>query len=310
MILDGFRDYYKTLGLTRDADVSEVKKAFRKLARKYHPDINPGNDEAEERFKEINEAYEVLSDPDKRSKYEQFGQYLNQVGGRGSSGRGGLGVDMDFTNYGNFDDFINELLGKFSGNRSSSNFSSRQGGANNPSIRQLSLDAEIKLELTLLEAFHGTERTLLINNERVLVKIPKGIKPGSRLRIQGKGNSQPGKGRRGDLYLNISLKPHKLWQLDGNQLHGNLPVTFDELALGAKVTVEIPDGPTQINIPERTMPGQNLRLKGKGWPAKNGRGDLILTVKLHFPSKWSSEEEELIQKLRNLCNFNPRKDWI
>ena len=291
---EGFRDYFQILGLERTADQSEIKQAFRRLARKYHPDVNSGNKKAESKFKEINEAYEVLSDDDKRSKYEQFGKYWNQ-----GAMSGGSGFD---THYRNFDDFINDLLGKFGGGQVGEDFSK------NVSRKPIALDAEINVTISFLEAFRGIEKILLINNERVQVKIPEGIKPGSRLRVKGKGNIQPGKGRRGDLYLNIAVKPHSTWRLEGDILRSDLSVTFDEIALGAKIQISLPDGEAQVIIPSGTMPGKNLRLKGKGWPLKTGRGDLILTLKMELPSNWSLQELDLIQQLREIRSFHPRKD--
>ena len=304
MASGSFRDYFNILGVDRNANETQIKQAFRKLARKYHPDVNPGNQEAEAKFKEVSEAYEVLSDSDKRQKYEQFGQYWNQAGGMRSSGPP---FDADFGNYGNFDDFINDLLGRFGGGRGGTGF---PGGQTNVSKSSINLDAEINLSISFLEAFRGTERILSVNNERVQVKIPPGIKSGSKLRVKGKGNIQPGKGRRGDLYLKIDSKPHLIWQLDGDNLRADLPVTFDEISLGSTIKIVIPDGDAQVNIPPGTTPGQNLRLKGKGWPLKGGRGDLILTVRMHLPSQWSREELDLIKELRRFRLFDPRKEWI
>lgn len=308
MASGGFRDYFHVLGLERNANETDIKKAFRQLARKYHPDVNPGDKDAEAKFKEVSEAYEVLSDPDKRRRYEQFGQYWNQ----GGMGSGASKFDIDFGNYGNFDDFINDLLGRFGGvsGTTTSGFSGGSGFSKNVSRQSINLDAEIKLKISFLEAFRGTERTLAVNNERVQVKIPEGIKSGSRLRVKGKGNIQPGKGRRGDLYLIIEIAENLIWRLEGEQLRADLPVTFDEIALGAKIKITIPDGEAEVNIPPGTIPGQNLRLKGKGWPSKMGRGDLILTIKMQLPSQWSSDELEIIEQLRRFRSFDPRKDWI
>tara|TARA_Y100001968_G_C19320808_1_gene699149 strand:+ start:97 stop:1041 length:945 start_codon:yes stop_codon:yes gene_type:complete len=305
----GFRDYFHVLGLDRNANETDIKQAFRTLARKYHPDVNPENKEAEAKFKEVSEAYEVLSDPEKRRRYEQFGQYWNQGAGMGS---GASQFDIDFGNYGNFDDFINDLLGRFGGVRGSTDtgFSGESGFSKNVSRQPINLDAEIKLKISFLEAFRGTERTLAVNNERVQVKIPEGIKSGSRLRVKGKGNIQPGKGRRGDLYLIVEIAENLIWRLEGEQLRADLPVTFDEIALGAKIKITIPDGEAEVNIPQGTIPGQNLRLKGKGWPSKMGRGDLILTIKMQLPLRWSSEELEIIEQLRRFRSFDPRKDWF
>ena len=149
-----------------------------------------------------------------------------------------------------------------------------------------------------------------MNNERVQVRIPAGVKNGSRLRLKGKGNLQPGTGRRGDLYLNLSIKPHAIWRLDGDQLRADLPVSFDELALGGMVTVMTPDGEAQVSIPPGTPPGRSLRLKNKGWPLKAGRGDLLLTLTLELPTAWSAEEQQLLEQLRVQRSANPRHDWL
>ena len=313
----GYKDYFQVLGVDRAADSDAIKRAFRKLARQYHPDVNPGDASAEARFKEVSEAYEVLSDPDKRRKYEQFGQYWNQAGGMG----GGVpGMDVDFGRYGNFDDFINDLLGRFGGPGGASGFQSSgfpgggfpggfpRGGTG--SRAPVNLDAEANVNISFAEAFRGSERTLSVNNERVQVRIPPGVKNGSRLRLKGKGNLQPGTGRRGDLYLNLSVKDHPVWRLEGDQLKADLPVSLDELALGATVTVMTPDGEAQVAIPAGTAPGRSLRLKNKGWQAKGGRGDLLLTLALVMPSSWSSEEQQLLEQLRRQRSDNPRHGWL
>ncbi len=312
----GYRDYFKVLGVDRNANSDSIKRSFRKLARKYHPDVNPGDATSEERFKEITEAYEVLSDPEKRRRYEQFGQYWNQMNNDGGSAPG---FDVDFGRYGNFDEFINELLGRFGGMPSQSmgfsggfpgGFSTNTSFSGNTSRAALNLDAEVKVKLSFSEAFHGSERTLSVNNERVKVQIPKGVKTGSRLRLKSKGNLQPGTGRRGDLYLNLDVQPHLIWTLDDDQLTADLPVSFEELALGATVTAMTPDGEAQICIPPGTPPGRSLRLKGKGWPLKNGRGDLILTLIIHFPDNWSLEELNLLKDLQRVRCNDPREAWI
>ena len=220
----GYRDYWKVLGLERGADGDAVKKAFRKLARQHHPDVNPGDKAAEARFKEISEAYEVLSDPEKRRRYEQFGQYWNQAGV--GSGGPGAGFDVDFGRYGNFDDFINDLLGRFGAGGTPGTpggFPGGFGGGFGAPPPAANLDAEASIKISLAEAFRGCERTLQVNQERVQVRIPGGVKPGSRLRLKGKGNLQPSSGRRGDLYLTINLDSHPLWKLDGDVLRAELP---------------------------------------------------------------------------------------
>ena len=311
----GYKDYFKVLGVDRGADADTIKRSFRSLARKYHPDVNPGNRSAEARFKEVSEAYEVLSDPEKRRKYEQFGQYWNQAGGMGS-GAAGPGMDVDFGRYGNFDDFINDLLGRFGGPGASSGFQSGgfPGGGfprgAQASRAPINLDAEANVSVSFAEAFRGTERTLSVNDERVQVRIPAGVRNGSRLRLKDKGNLQPGTGRRGDLYLNLSVQSHPVWRLDGDQLKADLPVSIDEFALGAVVSVMTPDGEARVTIPEGTTPGRSLRLKGKGWPGRTGRGDLLLTLKLALPKTWSSEERQLLSQLRQRRSEDPRLTWL
>ena len=192
MSAGGYRDYWKVLGLQRGADGAAVKKAFRSLARQYHPDVNPGDKAAEARFKEISEAYEVLSDPEKRRRYEQFGQYWNQAGPTG--GGPGAGFDVDFGRYGNFDDFINDLLGRFGSGAAPGTpggFPGGFGGGFSAPPPAANLDAEASIKISLGEAFRGCERTLQVNQERVQVRIPGGVKPGSRLRLKEKATCNP-----------------------------------------------------------------------------------------------------------------------
>jgi curved DNA-binding protein len=329
MSANGYRDYFRVLGVDRGADADAIKRAFRKLARQYHPDVNPGNQEAEAKFKEISEAYEVLSDPDKRRRYEQFGQYWSQAGGGGATG----GFDVDFGRYGNFDDFINDLLGRFAGPGAGAapggfGFGSGfpggfagGGGFGGPGgfgaasgfggrATAPNLDAEASINLTLAEAFRGCERTLAVNDERVQVRIPPGVKNGSRLRLKGKGNLQPGTGRRGDLYLNLQLQSHPVWKLDGDQLRAELPLSLDELALGGEVRVATPDGEATVQVPPGMTLGRSLRLKGKGWPVQGGRGDLLLTPVLKLPDQLSPQEQQLLEQLRAARSADPRAGWI
>jgi curved DNA-binding protein len=314
MGVNGYRDYFQVLGVDRSADADTIKRAFRKLARQYHPDVNPNNKDAEAKFKEISEAYEVLSDPQKRRRYEQFGQYWNQAGGAAG---GPAGFDVDFGRYGNFDEFINDLLGRFGGPGASSfGFASGfpggfpGGGGQAGRGATVNLDAEASISLTFAEAFRGCERTLAVNDERVQVRIPAGVKNGSRLRLKDKGNLQPGTGRRGDLYLNLQLQEHPVWKLDGDQLRAELPLSIDELALGGDIQVATPDGVASVQVPPGMTPGRSLRLKGKGWPIKGGRGDLLLTPILKLPEQFSSQERQLLEQLRGLRSHDPRADWL
>jgi curved DNA-binding protein len=309
----GYRDYFKVLGLERGADADAIKKAFRRLARQYHPDVNPGDASAEARFKEISEAYEVLSDPEKRRRYEQFGQYWSQAPGAGA------GFDVDFGRYGSFDDFINDLLGRFGG---ASGFPGGfpggfagggfpggfAGGAAASAAAAVNLDAEASLKVTFGEAFRGSERSLQVNQERVQVRIPAGVRQGSRLRLKGKGNLQPSTGRRGDLYLNVQLETHPVWSLDGELLRADLPLTPAEAVLGGDIRVPVPDGEAVVTVPAGISPGRSLRLKGKGWPLRSGRGDLLLTVQLLLPDPLSPQEQALYEQLRQCRSGDPRAD--
>jgi len=313
MSVNGYRDYFKVLEVERGADADAIKRSFRRLARQYHPDVNPDDKDAEARFKEISEAYEVLSDPEKRRRYEQFGQYWNQMGGPSGGGPGG--ADVDFGRYGNFDDFINDLLGRFGGPGGGpaggfGGFGSGFPGGFSGRTAPVELDAEATINLSLADAFRGCERTLAVNDERVQVRIPAGVRSGSRLRLKGKGNLQPGTGRRGDLYLNLQLQPHPIWRIDGDQLRAELPLSLDELALGGEVTVATPDGEATVQVPPGMSLGRSLRLKGKGWPLKEGRGDLLLSPVLRLPETLSDRERELLEELRRNRSSDPREGWI
>ncbi len=296
MAATDFKDYYATLGVNKTASADDIKRAFRKLARQYHPDMNPGNAAAEARFKEINEAYEVLSDTDKRKKYDQFGQYWKQAPGPSSSDFGGV----DFSQYGSFDDFINELLGRFggppppgAGSRSGYGYRPGAGGYGDMGGDggAGAVDLESTFTLTFSEAFRGVQKRLSIGNEVVDVRIPGGAKPGSRLRIKGKGQVSPYGQQRGDLYLKIELQPHPFFQIDGDNLTCEVPIAPDEAVLGAAIEVPTPDGMVTMNIPAGIRSGQTLRLRGKGWPNPKGtRGDQLVRVAIAPPKDLSPVE--------------------
>ncbi|MEB3266490.1 MAG: J domain-containing protein, partial [Cyanobacteriota bacterium] len=244
----------------------------------------------------------------------------SQMGGPGGGG-GAAGFDVDFGRYGNFDDFINDLLGRFGGPGGgggggfggfSSGFPGGFGGGFAGAGGRgapVDLDAEATITMSFSDAFRGCERTLMVNDERVQVRIPAGVKGGSRLRLKGKGNLQPGTGRRGDLYLNLQLQDHPVWSLDGDQLRADLPLSLDELALGGEVTVVTPDGDATVQVPAGLGPGRSLRLKGKGWPLKDGRGDLLLTPTLSLPEALTERERQLLEELRQARSRDPRAGW-
>ncbi|ALF52720.1 molecular chaperone DnaJ [Nostoc piscinale CENA21] len=327
MAATDFKDYYSVLGVSKTASPEEIKQAFRKLARKYHPDVNPGNKQAEANFKEVNEAYEVLSDPDKRQKYDQFGQYWKQVG-QGFPG-GGAGVDMggfDFSQYGSFDEFINELLGRFGGAPGSRATGGRQsysyrtstgrpgggfGGFNDFGFQDAGAgtaqDTEATITLTFLEAFAGVQKRFNLGSETLDVRIPAGAKPGSRLRVRGKGQFNPMTQQRGDLYLKVELQPHSFFQIEGDNLVCEVPITPDEATLGASIDVPTPDGNVNVKLPAGVRSGQSLRLRGKGWPLpKGGRGDQLVKVAIAPPKDLSPQEREYYEKIRAIRTYNPR----
>jgi len=304
-----FKDYYQVLGVSKTATDADIRQAFRRLARKYHPDLNPGDKDAEARFKEINEAHEVLSDPEKRRKYDQFGQYWQQAGGGGAGGFNVNvgGFDADFSQFANFEEFINELLGRFSTAGTASGWS---GGFDPSGFSSTNADVEAEAQISFQEAAQGCEKTFQIGSEKVTVTIPAGIKPGTKLRLRGKGRSNPYTQQRGDLYLTVQVAPHPLFRFEENQLVMDLPLAPDEAALGAQVTVPTPSGNVVLNIPAGTRSGQSLRLRGKGWRKSDGtHGDLLAKVQIVPPKSLSGDEKDLYEKLRSLRTFNPRAHW-
>jgi curved DNA-binding protein len=328
MAATDFRDYYAILGVSKTASAEEIKQAYRRLARKYHPDMNPGNRQAEAQFKEVNEAYEVLSDADKRQKYDQFGQYWKQAGGaRSPYGTGGDFDGFEFGRYGSFEEFINELLGRFnSGNpnpgRGNPGYGYRTSPSGAPSGDGFgnfsgfenpagtgSLDSEARISLTFAEAFQGVQKRLgLGEGETVDVRIPPGAKPGSRIRIRGKGQFSPYyTSQRGDLYLKVEIQPHAFFQFEGDNLVCEVPIAPDEAVLGAQIEVPTPDGLVNVNVPPGIRSGQSLRLRGKGWQLpKVGRSDLLVKIAIAAPKEISSVEREYYEKIRESRSFNPR----
>lgn len=324
MAATDFKDYYAILGVSKSASADEIKRAYRKLARKYHPDMNPGDKQAEAKFKEVNEAYEVLSDPDKRRKYDQFGQYWKQADQARSSPFNNSGADFEgfeFGQYGSFEEFINELLGRmggdpFGGASSRSYRTSPSGGPSgyrsttgfDTSGGTAGLDAEATITLSMSEAFHGVQKRLSIGNEVIDVRIPPGAKPGSRVRVRGKGKFSPYyTSQRGDLYLTVAISPHPFFQFDGDNLVCEVPIAPDEAVLGAQVEVPTPDGSVTVNIPAGVRSGQSLRLRGKGWSnPKGNRGDQMVRVVIVPPKDLSPMERECYEKLRDNRSFDPR----
>jgi len=325
-----YKDYYKILGVSKTATEQEIKKAYRKLARKYHPDVN-ADKSAEEKFKEINEAYEVLSDPEKRKKYDQFGSqwknftgsggrpedFWQQYGGaRGAGGAPGGGYRSvspeEFEQIfggaggaGGFSDFFESLFGmgaRASGARYQ-NFGGgpRTSGAYARPTR--GRDIEHPVDISLEEAYRGASRTLQLDGERIAVKIPKGVKTGSRVRVAGKGEPGRNGGKAGDLYLKINVLPHERFQREGDNLRLKLPIDLYTMILGGEVQVPTLERPLMLNIPPESDNGKVFRLRGKGMPnvkKPDRRGDLYVEAEVKLPKNLTEQEKTLFRQLRDL----------
>jgi len=319
-----YKDYYKILGVDRNASEKEIKKAYRRLARKYHPDVNPGDKEAEERFKEINEAQEVLTDPEKRRKYDQLGASWQQWqhmgrdpggfdwsqwaarapgGGRVHVEYGDLGDLFGGAFGGGVSDFFEAIFGGMG----------RQGPQAWTDTRQArprrGQDYEQPVEITLEEAFNGTRRVLDKDGHRIEVKIPPGVKTGSKVRIAGEGAPGIGGGATGDLYLKVTVLPHKVFERKGDDLYCEVPVDLYTAILGGETNVPTLKGTVSLKIPSETQGGRTFRLKGQGMPQlrdSNKRGDLYAKVKVVLPKDLSAKEKEFFRELaqmRNIGNF-------
>ncbi len=303
MAAGDFKDYYQILGVSRNATPEEIKRAYRKLARKYHPDVNPGDREAEERFKAINEAHEVLSDPEKRRRYDQFGQYWRQGAAQGATA-GYSDIYESFSRYSSFDEFINELLGRVGSRRG---YSTSFWGFDTVDLP--GQDVEASLSLTWSEAFEGCQKRLTLDGETITIRIPPGAKQGSRIRIKGRGRVNPfGGQQRGDLYLTVELPPHPFFQFEGDDLLCEVPITPDEAVLGATVEVPTPTGKVQLKIPAGVESGQILRLRGQGWRDPKGeRSNLLVRLKVVTPKVLTPQERDLYEKLRQQRQWDPRR---
>ena len=303
-----FKDYYKILGVDKKATTDEIKKAYRKLAMKYHPDRNPNDKVAEEKFKEITEANEVLSNQEKRKKYDTLGsnwkQYAHAEGGFGGAGQGGYHFSGDindlFGNVGGFSDFFESFFG--SGGFRSSGGGSPFGGARTRA--QKGSDYESTLNITLEEAHRGGERHLKVDQQKIKVKITPGIQEGQKLRLKGLGGKGRSGGEKGDLYLKVHITDHPWFERKGDDLYFNLNVDLYTAVLGGKEKIETIDGKRlMVTIDKGTDSGTTLRLKGMGM-AKTGdpgtRGDLFVKVMVNVPKKLSKQEIELFEKLREI----------
>lgn len=299
-----FVDYYKTLGIDKSATADDIKKAYRKLARKYHPDINPNDDNAKQKFQEINEANEVLTDPEKRKKYDQYGENWKHADEFEKSGfrphnssqnkqtnNPFEGYDFNYSgNYdtGEYSDFFEELFG--------SRFSNRKNA-----FRGQDLNAS--LEITLEQAFHTHQQTLQIHGKNIRITIPAGISDGQKIKLKGQGGDAGTNSPKGDLYITLHIIPNPIFKRTGNDLYRDLKVDVFTAIIGGEIIVETLDGKVKVKINPNTQNGTKIRIKNKGFPVykQEGKyGDLFAKVVLQVPTDLSSKQLELIQQIVDL----------
>jgi curved DNA-binding protein len=324
-----FRDYYEVLGVSREASEDEIRKAFRKLARKYHPDVAEDKETAEDKFKELNEAYEVLGTAEKRAKYNALGENWRHMGdfdpaggprgggptgGAGYPGGEGQGYDYHFEGAG-FSDFFENMFG---GNaRRQGGFDSFGGGRGSVAMPGQDISADIMV--TLHEAVHGSERTLTMQmpgvpgetpqSRKIRFKIPSGVTEGQRIRLAGYGGPGHNGGRDGDLFLEVRLERHPDFRVQGHDLYYDLLLAPWEAVLGAVVPVRSLYGDVQLKVPPGTTIGTQLRVRGKGLPTGEGeaKGDLYALVQVVTPESIPEDEQKLWRELAERSSFDPRK---
>lgn len=322
-----FKDYYVSLGVSPEADEKTIKKAYQKLAKKYHPDVNPGDKAAEEKFKEATEAYQAISDPEKRAKYDELRQDYQQWkdrGGRGDynwdrwqSNPGGGGGGHTYTM--SPDDFA-EMFGgsgraggfNFGGEGYSDFFSTLFGGGGGPGYgfgggstvgrARHGQDIEVEVQVTLEESYTGTTRVIRTSEKQIEAKIPKGVRTGSKVRLSGQGGPGVSGGIAGNLYLIITVSPHSQFVRDGDDLRAEIPIDFYRALLGGEVSIRTFSGEVLLKIPPLSQKGKKFRLKGKGMPnleKPTQQGDLFLEVSIILPENMSEQE---ISALRDLAD--------
>jgi len=306
-----FKDYYKTMGVGRDATQEEIKRAYRKLARKYHPDVSKEPD-AERRFKEVGEAYEVLKDPEKRAAYDQLG--MNWKAGQEFRPPPDWGGGFEFSGGVHpgaaFSDFFESLFGR-------GGFATGFGGVPRGG-RARGEDHHARVLIDLADAFHGATRSLTlripgfdaqghwgIRSRTLNVRIPKGVRQGQQIRLSGQGAPGPGGGGAGDLYLEVEFRPHPLYSIEGRDLYLDLPVAPWEAALGAKIKAPTPEGMIDLRVPAGSVNGKKLRLKGRGIPG-SPPGDLYAVLQIALPPADSEQAKHLYREMEETLRFNPR----
>ena len=306
-----YKDYYKTLGVGRKVTQDEIKRAYRKLARKYHPDVSKEAD-AEKKFKELGEAYEVLKDPEKRVAYDQLGSDWNSQQGFRPPPDFGAGFEFHGAPPGgggqhDFSDFFESLFGQ-----------ARGPGGGNRGFQMQGEDHHAKILVDLEDSFHGASRSIslqmpevsanghVVNRKRTLkVSIPKGVRQGQQIRLGGQGAKGQGSGKAGDLYLEIEFNPHRFYRVEGADVYLELPVAPWEAALGASVKVPTPSGAIGLKIPANSKAGKKLRLKGRGIPAKTP-GDLYVVLQIVLPPADDEKSREHYKRMQEDMQFDPR----
>jgi curved DNA-binding protein len=293
------RDYYKILGVEKNADDKEIKKAYRKLARQFHPDMNPGDASSEKKFKEINEAYEVLSDADKRAKYDQLGpnfQQWQRAGGQPGGNWGDFtGGSYQYDQGGpDFSDFFSSIFG---------------GGRTRDTYKQpiRGRDLEQPIEITLEEAFKGTDRVLNRAGKKRTIRIPPGARDGTRVRVAGEGEPGYAGGTQGDLYLVVTIKPHPTFERQEDDLYTDLKVNLYTAILGGEVYVPTLAGDVKLRIPAGTQSGKAIRITGRGMPRlrqPDEKGDLYARVLVQVPTNLSADERLLFEQLASMRQEN------
>lgn len=345
-----YKDYYKILGVDKKADEKEIRQAYRKLARKYHPDLNPNNKAAEEKFKEINEAYEVLSDKEKRKKYDEFGAAWSQgFSGRKTPPGWQQGQVFDFGDLGSifggqsegFSDFFNALFGRKSAFTRGSGATWKYGFETQAPPAN-GKDMEFEIELSVEEAIRGTTRLIEITKEtacascggtgvagnslcsacrgqgvvysprRLEITVPPGVREGSKIRMKSEGGPGARGGKPGDLYLRVKIKKHPYYKVKGPDLYCEAPITIPEAVFGSEIEIPTPRGAVTMKLLPNTQSGRTFRLAKQGFPALGDKpaGDLYVKVRVQIPEKPTEKERKLFRELSKLIKSNPRKELI